>query len=251
MHESQSQNSPTSLQEQADACCHIDPQQCAVCISITGNTNGAMCPTPMEQCAQQPLPLRPTKLGWLLTVCPGLVDTIYVGRLGSMQLAGVGIALSVFNTATRLLNTPLLSVANSAVAAAVGREQQRKQAEQRLDDAIHEHAMASIAYDAASDADTRSKVSELAVNSSGNSTSSLNSSLNSSSNSSSISSSASDSSKGGSDNGSLGTSNNSTSSESSGRVLSAAAAELAVDEVSLVASSVLGVACIAGIVQVG
>ncbi|MEW5300951.1 MAG: hypothetical protein WDW36_003839 [Sanguina aurantia] len=192
----------------------------------------------------------PTLIALAADPIAGLVDTIYVGRLGSMQLAGVGIALSVFNTATRLLNTPLLSVANSAVAAAVGREQQRKQAQQGLGDAMQTHATASRARDAAGDGDTRSKVSESAVDSSGNSSSSLSSSLSSILNSSSITSSTSDSSRGGSDNGSLGASHSSTSSESKGRVPTAAdASEPAVDEVSLVASSVLGVACIAGIVQ--
>ncbi|KAF6252887.1 hypothetical protein COO60DRAFT_491198 [Scenedesmus sp. NREL 46B-D3] len=51
----------------------------------------------------------------------GLVDTAYVGRLGANQLAGVGVALSVFNTTTKLLNVPLLSVTTSSVAAAAGR----------------------------------------------------------------------------------------------------------------------------------
>jgi hypothetical protein len=40
---------------------------------------------------------------------------------GANQLAGVGVALSVFNTTTKLFNVPLLSVTTSSVAAAAGR----------------------------------------------------------------------------------------------------------------------------------
>eukprot|EP00878_Enallax_costatus_P011013 GHUV01011503.1.p1 GENE.GHUV01011503.1~~GHUV01011503.1.p1 ORF type:complete len:298 (+),score=77.41 GHUV01011503.1:190-1083(+) len=61
----------------------------------------------------------------------GLVDTAYVGRLGANQLAGVGVALSVFNTTTKLFNVPLLSVTTSSVAAAAGREAAAKQAQQQ------------------------------------------------------------------------------------------------------------------------
>jgi hypothetical protein len=42
--------------------------------------------------------------------------------VGATQLAGVGVALSVFNTTTKLFNVPLLSVTTSSVAAAAGRE---------------------------------------------------------------------------------------------------------------------------------
>jgi len=41
---------------------------------------------------------------------------------GATQLAGVGVALSVFNTTTKLFNVPLLSVTTSSVAAAARRE---------------------------------------------------------------------------------------------------------------------------------
>lgn len=39
---------------------------------------------------------------------------------GAVQLAGVGIALSVYSTVTKLFNVPLLSVATSSVATAYG-----------------------------------------------------------------------------------------------------------------------------------
>ncbi|EFJ50158.1 hypothetical protein VOLCADRAFT_88992 [Volvox carteri f. nagariensis] len=50
----------------------------------------------------------------------GLVDSAYMGRAGSAQLAAVGVALSIFNTATKLFNVPLLAVTTSAVAKATG-----------------------------------------------------------------------------------------------------------------------------------
>ncbi|GLC67114.1 hypothetical protein PLESTF_000516800 [Pleodorina starrii] len=53
----------------------------------------------------------------------GLVDSAYLARTGSVALAGVGVALSVFNTAAKLLTAPLLAVTTSAVAQAVGRQE--------------------------------------------------------------------------------------------------------------------------------
>ncbi|GLI66837.1 hypothetical protein VaNZ11_010796 [Volvox africanus] len=50
----------------------------------------------------------------------GLVDSAYMGRAGSAQLAAVGVALSIFNTATKLCNLPLLAVTTSTVAKATG-----------------------------------------------------------------------------------------------------------------------------------
>ena len=39
---------------------------------------------------------------------------------GAVQLGGVGVALSVFGSATKLMNVPLLSVTTQIVATAVG-----------------------------------------------------------------------------------------------------------------------------------
>ena len=52
----------------------------------------------------------------------GLISTAWVGRLGPPELAAVGVALSVFNTSTKLFNMPLLSVTTSTVASALGEE---------------------------------------------------------------------------------------------------------------------------------
>ncbi|GIL79360.1 hypothetical protein Vretimale_16540 [Volvox reticuliferus] len=50
----------------------------------------------------------------------GLVDSAYMGWAGSSQLAAVGVAISIFNTATKLFNAPLLAVTTSTVAKATG-----------------------------------------------------------------------------------------------------------------------------------
>ena len=39
---------------------------------------------------------------------------------GAVELAGVGVALSIFNSITKLFSVPLLSITTSAVASAVG-----------------------------------------------------------------------------------------------------------------------------------
>eukprot|EP00884_Botryococcus_braunii_P000219 jgi/Botrbrau1/10198/Bobra.116_1s0014.1 len=49
-----------------------------------------------------------------------LVDTAYIGHLGASQLAAVGIALSIYATATKLLNVSLLAVTTSNVATVMG-----------------------------------------------------------------------------------------------------------------------------------
>ncbi|XP_038701759.1 protein DETOXIFICATION 44, chloroplastic isoform X2 [Tripterygium wilfordii] len=45
-----------------------------------------------------------------------LVDTAYVGHLGSVELAAVGISVSVFNLVSKLFNVPLLNITTSFVA---------------------------------------------------------------------------------------------------------------------------------------
>ncbi|XP_010922639.1 protein DETOXIFICATION 44, chloroplastic [Elaeis guineensis] len=45
-----------------------------------------------------------------------LVDTAFVGHLGSVELAAVGVSVSVFNLVSKLLNVPLLNVTTSFVA---------------------------------------------------------------------------------------------------------------------------------------
>ena len=49
-----------------------------------------------------------------------LASRNFHASVGAVQLAGVGIALSVYSTVTKLFNVPLLSVATSSVATAYG-----------------------------------------------------------------------------------------------------------------------------------
>lgn len=44
-----------------------------------------------------------------------------VGQLGAVELAGVGVAISVYNTFTKLLNMPLLAVVTTGTATAIGK----------------------------------------------------------------------------------------------------------------------------------
>ncbi|CAN6467429.1 unnamed protein product [Victoria cruziana] len=45
-----------------------------------------------------------------------LVDTAFIGHLGSSELAGVGVSISVFNLVSKLFNIPLLNITTSFVA---------------------------------------------------------------------------------------------------------------------------------------
>nr|KJB61158.1 hypothetical protein B456_009G344000 [Gossypium raimondii] len=45
-----------------------------------------------------------------------LVDTAFVGHLGSVELAAVGVSISIFNLVSRLFNVPLLNITTSFVA---------------------------------------------------------------------------------------------------------------------------------------
>lgn len=44
------------------------------------------------------------------------METAYIGRLGSLELASAGVSISIFNIVSKLFNIPLLSVATSFVA---------------------------------------------------------------------------------------------------------------------------------------
>ncbi|ANM68078.1 Multi antimicrobial extrusion protein [Arabidopsis thaliana x Arabidopsis arenosa] len=45
-----------------------------------------------------------------------LMETAYIGRLGSVELGSAGVSMAIFNTISKLFNIPLLSVATSFVA---------------------------------------------------------------------------------------------------------------------------------------
>ncbi|KAL4535664.1 hypothetical protein Ndes2526B_g06550 [Nannochloris sp. 'desiccata'] len=52
-----------------------------------------------------------------------LVSVAWIGQLGAVELAGVGVALSVYGAFTKLFNMPLLAVITSSTASALGRGQ--------------------------------------------------------------------------------------------------------------------------------
>lgn len=55
-----------------------------------------------------------------------LISTAFVGRLGAVSLAAVGISLSLFNTLTKMFNMPLLAVTTSTVATALGSSEKER-----------------------------------------------------------------------------------------------------------------------------
>ncbi|CAA3012519.1 DETOXIFICATION 45, chloroplastic [Olea europaea subsp. europaea] len=54
-----------------------------------------------------------------------LMETAFIGRLGSVELASAGVSLSLFNIISKLFNIPLLSVATSFVAEDVSKNARR------------------------------------------------------------------------------------------------------------------------------
>ncbi|RVW22448.1 Protein detoxification 45, chloroplastic [Vitis vinifera] len=50
-----------------------------------------------------------------------LMETAYIGRLGPLELASAGVAISIFNIISKVFNIPLLSIATSFVAEDVSR----------------------------------------------------------------------------------------------------------------------------------
>ena len=45
-----------------------------------------------------------------------LIDTAYIGRLGAVELAAVGVSIAIFNQASRITIFPIVSVTTSFVA---------------------------------------------------------------------------------------------------------------------------------------
>ncbi|KAH9301983.1 hypothetical protein KI387_013566, partial [Taxus chinensis] len=73
--------------------------------------------------------LKPDKLGCeiaqiafpaalALTADPlaSLIDTAFIGRIGPVELAGVGVSIAIFNQVSKVFNFPLVSVTTSLVA---------------------------------------------------------------------------------------------------------------------------------------
>ncbi|KAI5663203.1 hypothetical protein M9H77_22526 [Catharanthus roseus] len=58
----------------------------------------------------------PAALALLADPITSLVDSAFVGHLGSVELAAVGVSVSVFNLVSKLFNVPLLNITTSFVA---------------------------------------------------------------------------------------------------------------------------------------
>lgn len=58
----------------------------------------------------------PAALALLADPIASLVDSAFVGHLGSVELAAVGVSVSVFNLVSKLFNVPLLNITTSFVA---------------------------------------------------------------------------------------------------------------------------------------
>ncbi|CAA0837033.1 MATE efflux family protein 3- chloroplastic [Striga hermonthica] len=61
-----------------------------------------------------------------------LMETAYIGRLGSVELASAGVSISLFNIISKLFNIPLLSVATSFVAEDISKNAGRFSATEKL-----------------------------------------------------------------------------------------------------------------------
>lgn len=62
----------------------------------------------------------PTTLALAVEPIGSLVSTGFMGHIGSVELAGVGVSLSVYNSFTKLFNMPLLAIITSTIASALG-----------------------------------------------------------------------------------------------------------------------------------
>ncbi|XP_049932193.1 protein DETOXIFICATION 45, chloroplastic isoform X3 [Nymphaea colorata] len=63
----------------------------------------------------------PAMVGQAIEPLSQLLETAYVGRLGPLELASVGVSVSIFNIISKLFNIPLLSVTTSFVAADIAK----------------------------------------------------------------------------------------------------------------------------------
>ncbi|KAM7523995.1 hypothetical protein LguiA_013897 [Lonicera macranthoides] len=63
----------------------------------------------------------PAIVGQAIEPLAQLMETAYIGRLGSLELASAGVSISIFNIVSKVFNIPLLSVATSFVAEDISR----------------------------------------------------------------------------------------------------------------------------------
>ena len=58
----------------------------------------------------------PTALALAADPIASLIDTAFLGRLGAVQVAAVGVSIAIFNQASRITMFPLVSITTSFVA---------------------------------------------------------------------------------------------------------------------------------------
>ncbi|CAL5439225.1 unnamed protein product [Camellia sinensis] len=85
--------------------------------SIDVFTENPSCQPHVQNVKQELIMLSlPAIAGQAIEPLAQLMETAYIGRLGSVELASAGVSMSIFNIISKLFNIPLLSVATSFVA---------------------------------------------------------------------------------------------------------------------------------------
>ncbi|KAL6965166.1 hypothetical protein U1Q18_036220 [Sarracenia purpurea var. burkii] len=80
-------------------------------------TENPSCQPHIQSVKQELITLSlPAIAGQAIEPLAQLMETAYIGRLGSVELASAGVSMSIFNIISKLFNIPLLSVATSFVA---------------------------------------------------------------------------------------------------------------------------------------
>ncbi|GMQ07548.1 hypothetical protein CsSME_00051698 [Camellia sinensis var. sinensis] len=84
--------------------------------SIDVFTENPSCQPHVQNVKQELIMLSlPAIAGQAIEPLAQLMETAYIGRLGSVELASAGVSMSIFNIISKLFNIPLLSVATSFV----------------------------------------------------------------------------------------------------------------------------------------
>ncbi|CAA7042421.1 unnamed protein product [Microthlaspi erraticum] len=78
--------------------------------------NAKSRPLPLDLKRELVLLSLPAIAGQAIDPLTQLMETAYIGRLGSVELGSAAVSMSIFNTISKLFNIPLLSVATSFVA---------------------------------------------------------------------------------------------------------------------------------------
>ncbi|XP_056842784.1 protein DETOXIFICATION 43-like [Raphanus sativus] len=71
-----------------------------------------------------------------------LIDTAYIGRLGAVELAAVGVSIAIFNQASRITIFPIVSVTTSFVAQEDTMEKIKEEEEAKKNNLVHENTLA-------------------------------------------------------------------------------------------------------------